>query len=69
LRPAWSTKWVPGQPKLYRETLSQKNKNKTKQKQKQKKANVREKIFFLKKNWSWQLPLGTTILRENAALG
>jgi hypothetical protein len=22
-RPAWSTKWVPGQPELYRETLSQ----------------------------------------------
>jgi hypothetical protein len=21
-RPAWSTKWVPGQPELYRETLS-----------------------------------------------
>jgi hypothetical protein len=28
LRPAWSTKWVPGQPGLYRETLSQKNKTK-----------------------------------------
>jgi hypothetical protein len=28
LRPAWSTKWVPGQPGLYRETLSRKNKNK-----------------------------------------
>jgi hypothetical protein len=27
-RPAWSTKWVPGQPGLYRETLSRKNKNK-----------------------------------------
>jgi hypothetical protein len=24
-RPAWSTEWVPGQPELYRETLSQKN--------------------------------------------
>jgi hypothetical protein len=23
-RPAWSTKWVPGQPGLYRETLSRK---------------------------------------------
>ena len=32
-RPAWSTKWVAGQPGLYRETLSQKNKNKNKQKQ------------------------------------
>jgi hypothetical protein len=28
-RPAWSTKWVPGQPGLYRETLSRK-KQKTK---------------------------------------
>jgi hypothetical protein len=25
-RPAWSTKWVPGQPGLYRETLSRKTK-------------------------------------------
>jgi hypothetical protein len=25
-RPAWSTKWVPGQPGLYRETLYQKTK-------------------------------------------
>jgi hypothetical protein len=32
-RPAWSTKGVPGQPRLHRETLSRKNK---KQKQKQK---------------------------------
>jgi hypothetical protein len=23
-RPAWSTEWVPGQPGLYRETLSRK---------------------------------------------
>jgi hypothetical protein len=28
LRPAWSTKWVPGQPGLYRETLSRKQKQK-----------------------------------------
>ena len=33
-RPAWSTKWVPRQPELHRETLSQKQ-NKTKQQQKQ----------------------------------
>jgi hypothetical protein len=26
LRPAWSTKWVPGQLGLYRETLSRKTK-------------------------------------------
>jgi hypothetical protein len=24
-RPAWFTEWVPGQPELHRETLSQKN--------------------------------------------
>jgi hypothetical protein len=36
-RPAWSTKWVPGQPGLHRETLSRK---KQKQKQKQKKRKV-----------------------------
>jgi hypothetical protein len=35
LRPAWSTKWVPGQLRLHRETLSQKTKqNKTKQNKK-----------------------------------
>ena len=28
LRPAWSTKGVPGQPGLYRETLSKKKKKK-----------------------------------------
>jgi hypothetical protein len=32
LRPAWSTKWVPGQPGLYRETLSKKKKKKKKEK-------------------------------------
>ncbi len=46
-RPAWSTKWVPGQPGLHREILSRgktkqsktkhKKQNKTKQKQKKKK--------------------------------
>jgi hypothetical protein len=30
-RPAWSTEWVPGQPGLYRETLSQTNKQTNKQ--------------------------------------
>jgi hypothetical protein len=35
-RPAWSTEWVPGQPRLHRETLSQKtNKQTNKQKNKQ----------------------------------
>ena len=31
LRPAWSTKWVPGQPGLYRETLSRKTNQTNKQ--------------------------------------
>jgi hypothetical protein len=30
LRPAWSTKWVPGQPGLHRETLSRKTKTQNK---------------------------------------
>jgi hypothetical protein len=30
-RPAWSTEWVPGQPGLYRETLSQNKKQTSKQ--------------------------------------
>jgi hypothetical protein len=30
-RPAWATEWVPGQPGLHRETLSQKTKNKNKE--------------------------------------
>jgi hypothetical protein len=29
-RPAWSTKCIPGQPELYRKTLSRKKKTKTK---------------------------------------
>jgi hypothetical protein len=33
-RPAWSTKWVPGQPGLHRETLSRNQKNKKKRKYK-----------------------------------
>jgi hypothetical protein len=38
-RPAWSTEWVPGQPGLHRETLSQKNKNKKPTNQTNKQAN------------------------------
>ena len=44
-RPTWSTEWVPRQPRLHRETLSQKTKqNKTKKKKKTK--NVRQHNFF-----------------------
>jgi hypothetical protein len=33
-RPAWSTKRVPGQPRLYRETLTRKKKKQTNRKTK-----------------------------------
>jgi hypothetical protein len=36
--PAWSTEWVPGQPELHRETLSQKTNKQTKTKIKTKKT-------------------------------
>jgi len=39
-RPAWSTKWVPGQPGLHRETLSQKKKKKKKTNKKNKIKNT-----------------------------
>jgi hypothetical protein len=42
-RTAWSTEFVPGQPGLHRETLSQKNK--TKQNQKKKTATTK-KCFY-----------------------
>ena len=46
LEPAWSTEQVPGQPKLHRETLSQKEtKTKTKHKAKQNKTEERAKNF------------------------
>jgi hypothetical protein len=46
-RPAWSTKWVPGQPGLY--SLSQKNKQKNKKKQKKKK---KKKVNLLRRGGS-----------------
>jgi hypothetical protein len=50
LRPTWSTKWVPGQPGLHRETSSRKTKTKTttnnkKQKSKKPKNLQRQKRF------------------------
>jgi hypothetical protein len=48
LRPAWSTKWVPGQPGLHRETLSQKTKqNKTKQNKTKKQKQNKQRIIHL----------------------
>jgi hypothetical protein len=45
-RPAWSTKWAPGQPGLYRETLSRKTKTKTKQNKTKQKTN--KKRLYIK---------------------
>jgi hypothetical protein len=46
-RPAWSTKWVPGQPGLHRENLSQKTKqtNEKQTKQINKQNKVRKHCF------------------------
>jgi hypothetical protein len=46
-RPAWSTEWVPGQPGIHRETLSQINKQ-TKFKKKKKKKTVKGLKSYLK---------------------
>jgi hypothetical protein len=42
-RPAWSTEWVPGQPGLHRETLSQKTKTKKEKEKKRKEKKRKEK--------------------------
>jgi hypothetical protein len=49
-RPAWSTKLVPGQPGLYRETMSQKNNNNKKKKKKKKQKTKQNKKKKKKKN-------------------
>ena len=48
--PAWSTKWVPGQPGLHRETVSRerKTKNKNKNKQKTNKQKDCEAVWYCK---------------------
>jgi hypothetical protein len=47
LRPAWSTKWVPGQPGLYRETLSQRKTKKTKNKKQTNKNKKTNKEIYV----------------------
>ena len=42
-RPAWSTEWVPVQPGLHRETLSQKRKEKRKEKKRKEKKRKEKK--------------------------
>ena len=52
--PAWSTEWVPGQPGLYRETLSQKNKNKNQPPPPKNQENVYRAILNLVKEMKIQ---------------
>jgi hypothetical protein len=60
LRPAWSTKWVLGQPGLYRETLSQNTK-----KQKTKKQTKKKRIKFFQ---AWcRTPLIQALGRQRQA--
>jgi hypothetical protein len=47
-RPAWSTKLVPGQPGLYRETLSRKTKQTKKKKKERKKKEMHTGITKFK---------------------
>jgi hypothetical protein len=51
-RPAWSSKWVPGQRGLYRETLSKNKQNKTKQTNKQTKNQQQKNPIYLLKTIS-----------------
>jgi hypothetical protein len=58
-RPAWSTKWVPGQPGLYRETLSRKTK---------KQKNNKKKKFNqgnLCEGWNNPLEPGDWLVHDN----
>jgi hypothetical protein len=72
-RPAWSTKWVLGQPGLYRETLSQTNKQtnkQTKNKNKQTKLsrtlwypNACSRYCFILQMTSWDLLSSCTLVK------
>ena len=55
-RPAWSTEWVPGQPGLHRETMSQKT-NKKNKKQKTKTENLVVENICLYSIWILRYPL------------
>jgi hypothetical protein len=58
-RPAWSTEWVPGQPGLYRETLSRKTKpNQTKSNQNKTKQNKTKQ-----KNPAFPLTFDNTLVK------
>jgi hypothetical protein len=61
-RPAWSSKWVPGQPELHRETLSGKTKNKKQNKTKKTKRKKERKKERKEKN-CWLVPLQSEDLK------
>jgi hypothetical protein len=61
-RPAWSTEWVPGQPGLYRETLSRKQKQKQKPKQTNKQ---KQKQKQTQKTTFWSVPYKTTLKKTS----
>jgi hypothetical protein len=52
-RPAWSTKWVPGQPGLHRETLSQNKTKQNKTKQNKTKQNTKQHKTANMTSTSW----------------
>jgi hypothetical protein len=52
LRPAWSSKWVSGQPGLYREILSRKTKQNKKKKKKKRKETDYHKLSSYLHTWA-----------------
>jgi hypothetical protein len=64
--PTWSTKWVPGQPGLHRETLSRKNKNK------QTKNKTKKPNHYLGEHWcqkTWRVLCDITMLMCGLGVG
>jgi hypothetical protein len=59
-RPAWSTKWVPGQPGLHRETLSRKTKKKKKEKKYASACSFRSPWFSSQNQYDASKPCVTT---------
>jgi hypothetical protein len=55
-RPAWSTEWVPGQPRLHRETLSQKTKKQNRTKKQNKNKNKNKKEAEAREPWAYCEP-------------
>jgi len=65
-RPAWSIKWVPGQPGLYRETLFRKNKTKQNKTKKQKITTTTTNKQTNNKDKGWCCGLVVWVLIQHA---